>query len=99
MIDELDGFIITSIFEAYKKKGEVNNWDMAKDYAQKINEKDVDKVYRRVKARLMKYVFDGIFFVEKNGEGKSIFHMHLNEISVIKHKFPDGWGKAILLRI
>ena len=100
MIDEFDIFILTSIHDAYKKNEVTNTWEMSKEYAEKINERDANKVYRRLKARLNLYVFrDKIFFIEENGDGKKTYHLHLNNFNIIKHKFPDGYGKAILIRI
>ncbi len=100
MIDKFDIFILTSIHETYKKKESVNTWEMSKEYAKQINEKDTNKVYRRLKARLNLYVFrDEIFFIDEDSDGKQTYNLHLNNFGIVKHKFPDGYGKAILIRI
>jgi len=100
MIDEFDIFIFTSIHNAYKNKNFVNTWEMSKEYARRIKERNADKVYGRMKARLNHYVFrDKIFFIEEDKKGKKTYHMHLNNFNIVKHKFPDGYGKAVLIRI
>ncbi len=99
IIDEFDKFIITSIFEATKKNKEIRDWDISKNYAKKIGEKNTAKVYRRMKARLKKYIKDGIFYISKNSEGETCNFMDLNKITIKRNKFPDGYGKAILIRM
>ncbi len=98
-IDQFDIFILTSIHEAYKNNNAVNTWDMSKEYSKQIKEKDPNKIYKRIKARLNKYVLDGIFFIEEDSDGKKCFQMNLNEITIVKHKFSEGYGKAVLIRI
>lgn len=97
--DKLDMFIFKKIFDAYQKKEELTNWDMAKIYSREINEKDVDKVFERIKARMKKYCCCGIFFKSKNGEGTFIYNMDLEKITFIKHKFADGYRECLLIRI
>lgn len=99
MPDDLDVFILWEIFEAFQNKTESNNWEMARKYAKKINEHDIDKVYKRIKERLRKYCCDGIFFESKNGDGKPIYNMDLNMVTFIRHKFTDGYKMCLLLRI
>lgn len=97
--DNLDIFIFKTIFEAFENKKEVTNWDIAKLYAKTINEKDVDKLFERIKARMKKYCCHGIFFKSKNGEGTFIYNMDLEKITFIKHKFNDGYKQCLLLRM
>lgn len=99
IIDDFDKFIITSIFEASRKNIEIRDWDISKSYAKKIGEPNADKVYKRMKARLEKYVRCGIFYLSKNGDDKNCYCMDLNKITIKRNKFPDGYAKAILIRI
>lgn len=97
--DQLDIFIIQDIFNAYQENKESNNWEMAKKYASVIKEKDVDKVYKKIKARIKNYCNIGIFFKSSNGNKKPIFNMDLNRVTMVKHKFKDGFHACLLFRI
>jgi len=101
--DELDCFILWEIFNAYKKKKDSNTWEMAKRFVKKCGDQDnkdeVFKLYKKITARLNLYCDEGIFFKEKNGDGKTLFSMDLNVITFVKHKFKDGFKWCLLIRV
>jgi prolyl oligopeptidase PreP (S9A serine peptidase family) len=97
--DKLDIFIMQEIFIAYQVKKDSNSWEMAKKYSSLVKEKDVDKVYKKIKARIKNYCNIGIFFESSNGNKKLIYNMDLNKVTLVKHKFNDGFHLCILFRI
>lgn len=97
--DKLDLFILGEIYEAHQKKKDCNNWELAQKYATQCNEKDIDKVYKRIKERLKKYCCHGIFFESKNGDGKIIYNMDLNMINFVKKSCADGMQRGLWIRI
>lgn len=99
MLDNLDTFLLWEIFSSYKNCKETNTWKLAQDWANKNNEVDIDKVYKRIKERLKTYCVWGIFFSSKNGDGRLIFNMDLNKIAFVKHKFNDGIKWCLLIRV
>ena len=111
LIDEFDIFVFKELFEAYKENGDLNNWEISKKYAKIINEKDPNKVYRKLKARTKKYCEDGYFKIVINGEEinyseienynpeKIEYEMDLDKITFGKHKFSDGFKECIIIRI
>jgi hypothetical protein len=98
IIDSLDTFILLEIFNSSKKGKDSNNWEIARKWAKLNNEKNIDKAYMRIKARLKIYCNSGIFFLTKNGNNKNVFNMDLNKIGFIKHKFEDGTKLCLMLR-
>lgn len=108
-VDELDLFILKNIFLAYQEKKERNTWEMAKEFLSKklskdifsiyqTNKIDVDNLYRDIMRKLNKYKNFGILRVVRNRDGRDIFELDLDKITVAKHRFSDGFHECLLIR-
>jgi len=97
--DKIDIMILHEIYDAYQNKKEVNNWDMACKFSKILDDDDVARVYRRIKARMEKYCVMGIFFTTKNSEGKPEFNMNLDKVTFKKAKCSDGVKMGIWFRV
>lgn len=107
--DELDIFILKNIFVAYQQRKEKNTWEMAKEFISKklnknistvyqSNKFDVDDIYRRILIKLSRYKKFGMIRVVRNGDGKDIFELDLDLVTMAKHRFSDGFHECLLIR-
>lgn len=108
--NELDKFLIYEICKSYKTKSDISTWDIAKLFVSKklnkprniiysTNKKDIDDIYRRINFIVKKYQRFGLLRLTKDNSGKTIFELDLDNISVVKHKFSDGYKDCIIFRI
>jgi len=105
MLDSFDFFIIGQIADAKKKGEKENDWDMAKEYVkiisietcQKIEDIDLNNIYKRIKHRLQIYSRKG-WGEYLRESGNEEFFLDSSKIAVIKHRFSDGYKKCIILR-
>lgn len=98
--DDLDFFLIQSI---YKAKKEISVWDITKKCFNNLNlktregKRELTHKYILVQYRLKKMKEAGFLFMgEKNGKNEYILIKELVKIG--KHKFPNGYKNAILIK-
>jgi len=94
-------FIFWEVFHSQKSKEKcIDDWEMAKKYAEIIKDPKHHRVYKRFRYMIDSFVKLGYFDKKLNGEGKEVFFMNANSITLKKHKFPrDGLQMSLVLRI
>lgn len=102
IIDKLDIFIIKSI---YKSKKETTTWKITKNYFNDVDcsiksgMRIIDKKHHLIKNRLKKMETWGIIKITKNSHNKNVYNLITDNCKISKHKFPDGYKKAMILKI
>lgn len=97
--DNMDDFIFKSIFDSYKEGKDANFWIISKNYAEKIGDKNMENIYRRIKKRIKKYCSIGILNKKQNGSNQNIYEMNDGLIAFGRHKFSDGYKLCLIIKI
>lgn len=98
--DELDFFILEKIYFA---KPEITTWGMAKQYfpTNTKTKKGIRKLEGKhilIKQRLKKMEGVGLVKIKKDKKGKNEYFLLVDNVIFSKHKFPNGYKKAVLIK-
>lgn len=101
VFDDLDFFIIKSIYSAFDSGKEITTYKIAKEYDWGDENPKDDRFFNSktnlVSYRLKKMKEEGFVDIEKNGDGKNVYNLIKENVILSKHKFPDGYKDAILV--
>jgi len=93
--DELDFFILKEIFFA---KPSTTTWEITKKYFGTNHSLDfIIKKHILVKSRLKRMAKEGLIIISKNGR-RNEYNLIKDKIRFCRHKFPNGYKKAILIK-
>lgn len=100
LIDELDMYILQAIF--FKKT--ISTWEITKRYFStnpKTKEELIicERHHNTLKKRLKKMKKWGIIEITKDKCNKNIYNLDKRRFYIKRHKFPEGYKKAILIKI
>ncbi|MHA1329736.1 MAG: hypothetical protein ACTSR2_01540 [Candidatus Hodarchaeales archaeon] len=99
--DDLDFFILRKI---YFSKPHITTWDIAKEFFKDIDLRtkeglrELDSKHNMIKYRLRRMQKLGLIFISKNSNGKNEYVLIKDNVIFSKHKFPDGYKDAILIK-
>ncbi len=109
--DELDLFILKRIFLSYKRRREMNTWNLANDFVANFHgvknihglygkhKLEIDNIYIKITRRIKRYQKFKILRIINNGNNEKIFELDLDKISFAKHKFSDGFHQCLVIRL
>jgi len=101
IFDELDFFILKKI---YFSKPHITTWQITKeafkdiDLKTKKGKRKLKDKHNFIKYRLKKMVESGLIFISENKKGKKEYILIKDNVKFSKHKFPEGYRKAIMIR-
>ena len=93
--DDLDFFILKEIFFS---KPSITTWEITIKYFGKNRDLNfIMKKHILIKSRLKRMAKEGLIIISKN-KGKNEYNLIKDKIKFCKHKFPNGYKKAILIK-
>ena len=97
--DSLDFFLLKEIYIS----NEITTWQLAKKYSWENNEIKNEEFFLKkcdlICKRLKRMAKEDLIFITKEKQNRSVYNLNLkNVIFKNRHKFPNGFGKALFLK-
>jgi len=105
---DLDFFILKEIYQAGLNKKETTTWEIAKKYQwddktnfknKKEEERFLMKKSDKICKRLKRMAKEDLIIICKERKNKNSYNLDKRKVIFKKrHKFPDGFGKALFIK-
>lgn len=97
--DDLDFFVLKKLYYS----SPITTSELAKEFwslnrGDKYKNREIDTKVNLIKYRLRKMDNSGLIIIDKNDSGENEYNLIEENVIFRKHKFPDGYFPAILLR-
>ena len=93
IFDDLDFFILGKIYDE-----DITTWEIAKEYFKNTDSVKLNYKHQLIKRRLEKMEKIGLIFIEGNRNKRKKYLLVEDNILFGKHKFPNGYRDAILIK-